>query len=447
MNTRPSTAASRTAAANSAATRRVSFGDVAFVLFLLLIFVTLKPFATRDPAALAFGAGTGEGDMWRQVTFLGAFALILLAAWRELGARAFFAISPAMSALLAWCLFTSIWAFQSDVTFRRAGLEVVIVLSAMVGVQTVGVERALQLLRYVLAGAVILSWISIPLIPQAVHLANEPDPGIVGDWRGLYFHKNIAGAVCAITAILHFFEARKSGRKWDWFVLVAACGFLVETHSKTSMGLLPVAVVAGLLYPMLRGRALERWILLIVAALAITAALCALAIDFSAVVHFFSDPTKLTGRVAIWTGEIAFIRDHPFLGYGFGTFADSGALSPLHNYVADSWVQNEAHGHNSYLQLLVTIGGVGFVLAMIAFVVQPMMEFSRIADAGRYAPMFAIFVFSIMHNFVESDFLEGDGQAWVAFLIVLASLRTLPQVQLRPAPKPVPTSAPQWLAP
>ena len=46
------------------------------------------------------------------------------------------------------------------------------------------------------------------------------------------------------------------------------------------------------------------------------------------------DPTEFTGRAAIWQAEIAFIRDHPLLGSGFGTFADTGSLSPLHNYVA-----------------------------------------------------------------------------------------------------------------
>jgi O-antigen ligase len=438
-------AVSASAARRSADAWHVSFGDVAFTVFLLLIFVTLKPFATRDPAPLAFGQGTGEGDIWRQVTFLGTFVLLLAAAWRELGTRAFFAIPPMMSALLAWCLFTSLWAVQSDVTFRRAGLEVVIVLSAMVGVQMVGRARAFQLLRYVLAGVLILNWLSIPLVAQSVHLANEPDPGIVGNWRGLFFHKNIAGAVCAITAILYFFEARKFGGKWNWLIFAAAVGFLIETHSKTSMGLLPVALFAGFLYPMLRRRAVDRWILLAAVALVSIAALCMLAIDFESIMRFFSDPTKLTGRVAIWSGEIAFVRDHPFLGYGFGTFADSGNLSPLHNYVADSWVQNEAHGHNAYLQLLVTIGGIGFLLAMTACVVQPMIEFGGVSDIDRYAPMFAIFVFSILHNFVESDFLEGDGQAWVAFLMILASLRTLPRVQARTAP--VPTAATQWLAP
>jgi len=35
---------------------------------------------------------------------------------------------------------------------------------------------------------------------------------------------------------------------------------------------------------------------------------------------------------------------------------------------------------------------------------------------------FAIFVFIVLHNLLESDFLEGDGPAWVAFLLALATL-------------------------
>jgi O-antigen ligase len=46
---------------------------------------------------------------------------------------------------------------------------------------------------------------------------------------------------------------------------------------------------------------------------------------------------------------------------------------------------------------LVTIGAIGFALA--------------------------IFVFMVLHNFLESDFLEGDDPAWVAFLLMLAMLR------------------------
>ncbi len=60
-------------------------------------------------------------------------------------------------------------------------------------------------------------------------------------------------------------------------------------------------------------------------------------LDADAIAHALEDPTEFTGRSAIWQAEIAFVRDHPFLGSGFGTFADTGNLSPLHNYVGSAW--------------------------------------------------------------------------------------------------------------
>src|SRR5207253_2183796 len=90
--------------------------------------------------------------------------------------------------------------------------------------------------------------------------------------------------------------------------------------------------------------------------------------------------------------------------------------SLLHTYVADTWVQNISQGHNGYLEIIVTIGAIGFALAMAAFVVLPAREFWRFdpTNVAVKAGLFAIFVFMVLHNFVESDFLESDDPAWVA---------------------------------
>ena len=38
--------------------------------------------------------------------------------------------------------------------------------------------------------------------------------------------------------------------------------------------------------------------------------------------------------------------------------------------------------------------------------------------------LFALFVFALLHNFMESDFLEGDGGTWAALLLVIAALNS-----------------------
>jgi exopolysaccharide production protein ExoQ len=403
--------------------------DAGYLAFLLLIFVGLAPFAVRDPVMLAAGESgfAGAGDAMRQIAFLGVFALIAVSAFREAGPVAMRSVPPMLLALLTWCLLSALWATEPDVSFRRAVLAAVIVVSAMMSVSTIGPERALTLLRYVLAGVLIINWFSIALVPQAIHLPGETDPGLVGDWRGLYFHKNIAGSVTAITAIVFFFAMLRSRRLVDFALFLGAVVFTAMTHSKSSLGLLPVGLALGLVYRFAWRRGIDRAIVGLAVVLVLIVAAVAAAMDWNAIAHVLEDPTQFTGRAAIWQGEIAFIGDHPLLGSGYGTFADTGALSPLHNYVGDAWVQNVSHGHNAYLQLLVTIGGIGFALSVLVLIAGPLTSFLR-EDGTKIefmALLFAIFTFMVLHNGLESDFLEGDSPAWVAFLLMLAMLRGL----------------------
>ena len=276
-----------------------------------------------------------------------------------------------------------------------------------------------------LAGVLIVNWLSIPLVHQSVHLPGEQDPGLVGDWRGLYFHKNIAGAVSAVSAIVFLFSALRTKRWIDIALFLAAVGFVVMTRSKSSLGLLVVAFALGLTYRFAWRRGIDRMIVAVAGLLFVFLLSAFFVLDADMIARALEDPTEFTGRAAIWQAEIAFIRDHPFLGSGFGTFADTGNLSPLHNYVAGSWVEAVAHGHSGYLQLLVTIGGVGFVLTVLALIAVPAVQFwrQRGGDLNMRAMLFTIFVFLVLHNFMESDFLEGDAPAWVAFLLMLAFLR------------------------
>jgi O-antigen ligase len=189
--------------------------------------------------------------------------------------------------------------------------------------------------------------------------------------------------------------------------------------------LLFLAFTMGLTYRFAWRRDLDRMIVGIAALLFAFLFAAFIAVDADTIARMLEDPTEFTGRAAIWQAELAFIADHPLLGSGFGTFADSGTLSPLHNYVAGSWVEQVAHGHSGYLQLLVTIGGIGFLLTILACVAVPLLQFwqKRSGDLNQTAMLFAIFVFIVLHNFLESDFLEGDSPAWMSFLLMLAFLR------------------------
>lgn len=412
----------------SPATRASSWVEEAvFVAFLLLAFVGLSPFAPPPPAQLGAVAATGAGDVLRQACYLLVLAAVMAAAWRRFGTQAFAPVPVLLAALGVWCLLSAAWSGEPAITVRRAGLAAVLVVCAFLNVEAVGVRRSLVLWRWILLAVLIVNFVGVRFIPAAVHLPGEADPQLVGDWRGLYGHKNIAGAVGAMTALLFAFSpaADRSQKLLDIAVAVAAIVFTVMTHSKSSLGLLAIAALMGVLYRLAWRRELDRAILIVAGAVVAVAAAALVIADRTSVLRLFENPDEFTGRAAIWQAEFAYIRDHPLIGAGFGTFSGTGGLSPLRNYVS-GWVIDASQGHSGYLQILVTTGAIGFVLALASLVVQPMLVFwARTGDLALKAMLFALFVFLVLHNLMETDFLEGDGAAWVGYLVMLAMLYKL----------------------
>ena len=399
------------------------FPALSFIALLLLIFVGLNAF-TPPPVVAGGAPQASHGDAIRQLAYLSVAGLIGIGAVQRFGLGALRALPISMGLLLAWCLASALWAPETNIVLRRAGLEVVVVLSLMLSVETIGAARALMLWRWLLAAVLLVNFISIPLLSVARHGAGEIDPALVGNWRGLYGHKNLAGAVCAMTAILFLFS-KNGWRNWIGIgIALAACVFLAMTHSKSSMGFLGIALVAGLLYRIGWRDSLSRAILLALAALLVAALAGIVLLDADRIAHMLEDPNEFTGRAAIWVAELRYIADHPLLGAGFGTFTDTHSQPPLHNYAGSAWVEAVAQGHNGYLQVFVTIGGIGFLLALLALLVAPARRFWTLdlKEDGFKPMLFALFVFTILHNFMESDFLESDGAVWASLLLVIAAL-------------------------
>jgi exopolysaccharide production protein ExoQ len=405
---------------------------MAFAGLLLMVFVGLWPFS--PPTGVAAYGGIDEsssGNSLRQISYLTVFSLILLTALRQRGWAAMRSVPLSFILLLAWCALSASWAAEPGVVLRRAALEIVVVLSVFLSVGTIGADRAFKMWRILLAIILVVNWISIPLIATAVHLPGESDVALIGNWRGLYGHKNIAGAVCAVTALLFLFSKNGKGNWIGILVAIGATGFLIMSHSKSSLGFLPLALLSGILYRAGWRDGLSRAILTVLALILFFLFAIFVSLEAQMLTKILEDPAEFTGRAAIWQAEVSYIKDHLLLGAGYGTFADTGGLSPLHNYVSDKWVEAVSHGHNGYLQILVTIGGIGFFLAAVAVIATPVLRFWKL-DRGQptLKPLlFALFVFSIFHNLMESDFLEGDAVIWATFLLMLAGLKELEERQ------------------
>ncbi len=399
--------------------------EVGFVLVLLLIIVGLTPFDVRTPAALAArDAATASGDAVRQIAFLGTFALIVYGALRKRGVMAVTAIPPMIALLLGWCMLSSLWSGETDVVARRAVLCAIFVSSMLLSVDTLGASRTIVIWRYAI-GAIILGDIaSSLLIHGAVHLPDDIESGLAGSWRGLHSHKNMAGSVAASAVIMFLYFAIET-RKWpDILMCAASAVFLVMTRSKSSMGLLPVALLAGWLYRIAWRNTLDRTIAAVGATLLIGMFAVGVLLEWNTIARYLEDPQNFTGRAEIWAAEVAYIQDHPLFGAGFGTFGNTGFRSPIYQYVGGGWVAHIGEGHSGYLEMFVTLGSIGFAIGMIALLIQPFLQFwkSDRTENNVNGMMFSLFIFDVLHNFMESDFVQVTSAQWGQMLMVIALL-------------------------
>jgi exopolysaccharide production protein ExoQ len=401
--------------------------EAGFVLVLLLIIVGLTPFDTRTAAAIAArDAASASGDMLRQVVFLGTFGMIVYGALRKHGVLAIRAVPVLIAMLLLWCLVSALWTDEPAVVARRAVLCAIFVSSMLLAVDTIGAERTIALWRTTIGAIILLDIASCLVIHNAVHQPDDLEAGLAGAWRGLHSHKNMAGSVAASAVVMFFYFALESRKRSDILLCLAAFFFLIMTRSKSSLGLLPVALTAGWLYRVSSQSRLDRLIAAVAAVLFVLGFGLLVTLEWQTIARFLEDPQHFTGRAEIWSAEVAFIKDHPLFGSGFGTFGNTGVRSPIYFYVGRGWVSEIGEGHSGYLEMLVTLGGIGFLIGMSALVIQPFAQFwraERAASSRLNAMLFTLFVFDVLHNFMESDFVQVTSAQWGQMLVVIALLR------------------------
>jgi len=377
------------------------------------------------PNLLVFAGGqadyNGEGSSVRQIGYLGVLLASIYAAWKQgAGIRALRLPWPILL-MFAWCWASMAWSINADVGVRRLILTSIIIWNVFIIVQSAGYDRTIKIMRIAFVASLIGGYLAVALDPPlGIHMSVDGDinTALVGNWRGLLGHKNIAGAGCAFTMILFIYDAADI-KKWIRFaVLLAAAIFLYKSQSKTSAGMLAIAVGCGWIFQRYDDK---------VRAFAIPAIMFLTAIVWflyntyqTFVFDNFLNPKFFTGRGFIWSAMFRYAGDHLVLGSGFGSFWNVGFNSPIFDY-GQGYVRTVATGHNGYLDLLVSIGLPGLLLVVFACVVWPVYQLltSRIIPQ-RGALAMSVLLFGMGHNITESSLLERDALVGVMMIVAVA---------------------------
>lgn len=380
-------------------------------------------------------AATGEGSALRQGVYLGAVLISLVTVvWLRSPAALADLIPISLVMLFGWAAISLSWSLVPGIGARRLFLTI---LTAITVLSMTALQPPMQVLtafRQVVVALALASLALALVAPQlAIHQPGDAEPLIVGDWRGVFYHKNIFGAALAPAAVILFHEmvTRRSPRHGGPS-LALLLALLWQSGSKTALAL--ALVMMGLLWLLeIAGRS-PGWRLILGAGAYFLGLFAALVFGLWALhspVETLLDPTSFTGRGYIWQSLLAMAEGKTLFGYGYQSVFQIGVASPLAQAFSERFFVTLPHAHSAYVEMVLQIGWIGLGLFVTAVIVVPLWVFTGTsrAEAGAARLALALMLLTWLHGVLEAGLFDRDRTMWVVFLLAYGVLRQLPQIR------------------
>lgn len=394
-------------------------------VFLALALTRFSPLEPRVTASLDVGM---RGDVIKQVGYVALFVAALLPAIIYRPGRVMSAVPAAFLIFFAWCAVTLLWSPVPDIAMRRLTLTFIIVATLFIVAANLSPQRSLAITTKTLNALILLSLVACVALPAlAIHQPGDPEKGIIGDWRGVFYHKNIFGSVAAIAVLLNLFSALQNRRLASWTLLTSALFALWMSGSKTSLGVGLLAATIMLAVQWAHGsqyRAIWAKAALATAPLSIAGAVWWFT---GPGIQWLSDPELLTGRGRIWQMMAQLIAEHPLGGVGYQSVFQTGVDGVMTDLTANPFFQTLAHAHNGYVEIAVSTGLVGLGLLLCALITSIFGPL-RGLTATRFveAPVLVgIVVFAMVQALTESGLADRDRPVWMLLVLALGVLRSM----------------------
>ena len=416
--------------AHTRAMARLRLYALTFITFILFSQIGPDPFADQSVSLVR-----SSGDLIKQAVLILLCALLLFEGWDSQILRANLALPVSLLILLGYCLLSVAWAIDPAISIRRLGLTALTMWFMYRAVGLLGYAFTLESLRIALVVILVVNFAMVLLSEHGIHHLEVGDnDSVVGAWRGILSHKNIAGPISAVTVIVFLFDWRDRDKLLRYLVVALAAVFLAFTQSKTAMFALAVAVAAGVVLPVLAARSRSFRVFALV--LLVVGALQVFSIFAGDFITSLDDPTAFTGRASIWRVLVEYAQTHLWTGAGFGSFWQIGNASPVWDYDTGWVARQAAGGHNAYLDLLVTIGLPGLLLTVVTMFLLPTARLwlSNDMAQSKRGLILALIFFVIVNNLAESQLLDRtsfDQEILVMALAFIADDGIVASVQKR----------------
>jgi len=326
-----------------------------------------------------------------------------------------------MVALAGLLIFSATWSGLPFLTLKRALIFLFGLLALIVIVHST--RRPAQLmLRTVVSFTTVVAAVSLILhvvLPEACTV-NPERPGLAG----IAIHPNTLAPVISVGLLLSLGFKKLNGR--SQLLLLIARGVLTIALIMTfSMTTWLTTLVGLLIYSFLQTSTYRKGVLQ-VAIIGVLMGINLIGID-TIRASFFDAAGKdesLSGRDELWAQVWNECKESPLIGTGYGAFWTEGKGREL----VQTW--NPRQSHNAYLDLMLDIGGIGFLAVLIIFPARLYFHWRFVSgesgsDRRRAASamMTVAFSYMLIYSMGQSFFLRFDVYpffivTWITLIII-----------------------------
>ncbi len=323
--------------------------------------------------------------------------------------------------LLAFTTLSSVWSTDPPVTMRRI---LFLLLSTFIAIILGADFNYVELARMLAAASLIHMALCGGFAIVAPHFLFSPsDPHAL---KGLTTHKNVFGLEQALAVLACLLVPFRGLAALRIPFAVAAFTLLILSHSSGSLVATLGALAALPLLLLARFPRPQRLPLAMGSAVLGAGCFYLLLQNLSLIPALLSKDTTLTGRTELWSLILVAIQQHPLLGYGFDSFWQGLQGDSLSIIRSVGWLVPTAH--NGYLDLLLSLGGIGALL-FLPFLLQATWRALRclsssLPDAPPGAAFFplALILLLLIYNCNESALLTRSGIPFFFLVAVHTSL-------------------------
>jgi exopolysaccharide production protein ExoQ len=415
---------SRIATLDEAVTRMVLFAEWLFVLAVIIVFSEAILHLLLVERGETFRLDDGHPLLRRLFMLIYALAVpFILLRWRSVGGVAVGNVGNLALVLLA--LTSTLWSVDPDLTLRRATALGLTTLLGWYLVAAFSVRGLLKILGFALGAALILSVVTVVVMPQYGIASGATE----GAWRGVFFHKNLLGKAAALAFLVYVALWIGDGQKCRYAAgSILAALLIVMADSKSALLVTGATVTLVPFIFSLRHRAAHT--IPIISMAIVVAIATGLLITSSAetTLELLGREATLTGRVPLWRGIIDAGLPHAWLGTGYSAFWVEQSIGVAHVQDMAGW---RARGsHSGFLDLWLELGlvGIAMVVIMSAHAVRRSVASLRRSQQFLDAFPAILIIFLLLYGITEGGILKQNNLYWLMFVTAVGySGKSLPE--------------------